>query len=105
VPPQITGERFDGQLCFHGPEEWQIQTFRTGMAHYVLPIPGEYYVFPAWQPHSVAPFRGEGERWSVAFNVVALPQASQQVPADQESAGPAGNVSLSTVRKRPGGFG
>jgi hypothetical protein len=105
VPPQITGERFDGQLCFHGPEEWQIQTFRTGMAHYVLPIPGEYYVFPAWQPHSVAPFRGEGERWSVAFNVVALPQASQQVSADQEPAGPAGNVSLSTARKRPGGFG
>jgi hypothetical protein len=41
----------------------------------------------------------------VAFNVVALPQASQQVSADQESAGPAGNVSLSTARKRPGGFG
>lgn len=109
VPPQINEERFDGQLCFHGPEEWQIQTFRTGMAHYVLPIPGEYYVFPAWQPHSVAPFRGEGERWSVAFNVVALPRV-----ADQPGAGaspvrgggpPPANVSLSSARPRPGGFG
>ena len=109
VPPQISGERFDGQLCFHGPEEWQIQTFRTGMAHYVLPVPGEYYVFPAWQPHSVAPFRGAGERWSVAFNVVAVPQAAPaagpQVHAAPGLAAPATNVSLSSARQRPGGFG
>jgi hypothetical protein len=108
VPPQISGERFDGQLCFHGPEEWQIQTFRTGMAHYVLPVPGDYYVFPAWQPHSVAPFRGEGERWSVAFNVVAVPQsvapAGHQAPAAPGLATPATNVSLSTARQRPAGF-
>lgn len=101
VPPQITGDRFDGQLCFHGPEEWQIQTFRTGMAHYVLPVPGDYYVFPAWQPHSVAPFRGEGERWSLAFNVLALPQAPAR---PGEGAAPA-NVSLSSSRVRPDGFG
>ena len=92
VPPQISSDRFDGQLCFHGPEEWHIQTFRTGMAHYVLPVPGDYYVFPAWQPHSVAPFRGEGERWSLAFNVQAVPTP------------PARNVSLSSGRPRPGGF-
>jgi hypothetical protein len=98
VPPQISGERFDGQLCFHGPEEWQIQTFRTGMAHYVLPVPGDYYVFPAWQPHSVAPFRGEGERWSVAFNAVAVPRVAAPAP-------PPVNLSLSSARQRPGGFG
>ncbi len=99
VPPQITAESFDGQLCFHGPEEWHIQSFRTGMAQYVLPVPGDFYVFPAWQPHSVAPFRGEGERWSIAFNVMA-------VPRPQGSAAPLarGNVSLSTSRPRPGGF-
>jgi hypothetical protein len=119
VPPQICGDRFDGQLCFHGPEEWQIQTFRTGMAHYVLPVPGQYYVFPAWQPHSVAPFRGEGERWSIAFNVVALPQAPEspgagpsfQVSGERRGLGQGGapppttNVSLSSARQRPGGFG
>ncbi|MFO0136635.1 MAG: putative 2OG-Fe(II) oxygenase [Cyanobacteriota bacterium] len=98
VPPQIGPDRFDGQLCFHGPEEWHIQSFRTGMAEYVLPVPGEFYVFPAWQPHSVAPFRGEGERWSLAFNVVAVPK-SPPSPAPAS-----GNVSLSTTRPRPGGF-
>jgi len=121
VPPQIQADSFDGQLCFHGPEEWHIQSFRTGMAHYVLPMPGDFYVFPAWQPHSVAPFRGEGERWSLAFNVVAVPrpagegaaslpgagfavtggQPPRQAPA---AGGPGGNISLSSNRRRPGGF-
>ena len=101
VPPQICADSFDGQLCFHGPEEWHIQSFRTGMAHYVLPVPGDYYVFPAWQPHSVAPFRGEGERWSLAFNVVAVPQVASSPAAP----GPSVNVSLSSARSRPGGFG
>ena len=110
VPPQINAESFDGQLCFHGPEEWHIQSFRTGMAEYVLPVPGDFYVFPAWQPHSVAPFRGEGERWSIAFNVVAVPQAprsSAPIPpaaVAQPAARPGGNVSLSSARPRPGGF-
>jgi hypothetical protein len=100
VPPQINAERFDGQLCFHGPEEWHIQSFRTGMAHYVLPVPGDFYVFPAWQPHSVPPFRGEGERWSIAFNVMAVPRSAR--PAAE--AAPPRNVSLSSERPRPGGF-
>jgi len=106
VPPQIRAESFDGQLCLHGPEEWHIQSFRTGMAHYLLPRAGDYYVFPAWQPHSVPPFRGEGERWSIAFNVVAVPQAAAPPPARQPgSAGQMQNVSLSSGRPRPGGFG
>ena len=122
VPPQINAESFDGQLCFHGPEEWHIQSFRTGMAEYVLPVPGDFYVFPAWQPHSVAPFRGEGERWSIAFNVVAVPQAPRPSPPGPQLPDPARsvvaqsamaqsavaqsavNVSLSSVRPRPGGF-
>lgn len=117
VPPQIRSASFDGQLCLHGPEEWHIQSFRTGMAHYVLPRTGDYYVFPAWQPHSVAPFRGEGERWSVAFNVVAVPAAARsaapaslQVSEDRRAVPPpthqpSTNVSLSNARPRPGGFG
>ena len=104
VPPQINGDRFDGQLCFHGPEEWHIQSFRTGMAHYVLPVPGDYYVFPAWQPHSVCPFRGEGERWSIAFNVVASPQMGRPSPSPVAAPGQVSNVSLSSSRRRPAGF-
>ena len=99
VPPQIHAGSFDGQLCFHGPEDWHLQSFRTGMAHYVLPVPGEFYVFPAWQPHSVMPFRGEGERWSLAFNVVAAPGVAP-TPMQQ----PLGNVSLSSQRPTAKGF-
>ena len=57
------------------------------MAHYVLPVPGQFYGFPAWQPHSVMPFRGDGERWSLAFNVVAapgVPPTAMQQPAAQQ---------------------
>jgi hypothetical protein len=107
VPPQIHNDSFDGQLCFHGPEEWHIQSFRTGMAQYVLPVAGEFYVFPAWQPHSVPPFRGVGERWSLAFNVVAVPTPTNPTGSAVSAATPAvapANLSLSTSRQRPGGF-
>ena len=113
VPAQINGQSFDGQLCFHGPEDWHLQSFRTGMAHYVLPAPGDFYVFPAWQPHSVAPFRGDGERWSIAFNVLALPH-QQSAPGQPGAAlperrsvrppSPQRNVSLSSGRPTPRGF-
>ena len=47
VPPQINANSFDGQLCF-SPEDWHIQSFRTGMAHYVLsPVSS---MFPACSP-------------------------------------------------------
>ena len=68
VPPQINGTSFDGQLCFHGPEEYHLQSFRTGMAQYVLPSPGDFYIFPAFLMHEVHPFRGEGERRCFSFN-------------------------------------
>ena len=103
VPPQVNGGSFDGQLCFHGPEEWHIQSFRTGMAEYVLPVPGDFYVFPAWQPHSVMPFRGDGERWSLAFNAMAVPN-QQAVPHQQAAVQPPGNISLSSQRPSPRGF-
>ena len=32
-------------------------------------MPGDIFVFPAWLPHSVHPFRSKGERWSFSFNV------------------------------------
>ena len=71
-------------------------SFRTGMAHYVLPKPGRFYIFPAWQPHSVMPFRGDGARWSLAFNVMAIPQPQANTAAR--------NLSLSSNRPRRQGF-
>ena len=71
------------------------------MAQYVLPLPG-FYVFPAWQLHSVAPIRGGGggERMSLAFNVVAVPNQVRLPMPTPETA----HVSLSMVQRNPGGF-
>ncbi len=99
VPKQIDGTSFDGQLCFHGPEEYHLQSFRTGMAKYILPKPGDFYIFPAWQPHSVMPFRGSGERWSLAFNAVAQPISAHPHPTEKMK-----NISLSSQRPRAKGF-
>jgi len=68
VPKQIDGSDHGGSICFHGPEAFDPTKFRMGMVQYFVPESGQYYVFPAWQPHSVMPFKGEGERWSIAFN-------------------------------------
>lgn len=68
VPTQIDGSENGGSLCFLGPEAYDPTRFRMGMLQYFVPEPGKYYVFPAWQPHAVMPFKGEGERWSIAFN-------------------------------------
>lgn len=39
-----------------------------GMTVNILPRPGMMVLFPSWLFHHVQPFRGEGERISVAFN-------------------------------------
>ncbi len=69
VPESIEeSEGVEGMLGIHGPECYNPMTFQVGMIRYFKPKAGEYYVFPAWQPHSVMPFDGPGERWSMAFN-------------------------------------
>ena len=35
----------------------------------VKPEVGDFYIFPSWLVHQVYPFRSEGERRSMAFNV------------------------------------
>ena len=35
----------------------------------ITPVEGDMYVFPAWLPHTVYPFKGEGERRIVSFNL------------------------------------
>jgi len=53
----------------------------------------------------VMPFRGEGERWSLAFNVLALPKPKDQPkPQDQPASQVNRNVSLSSQRAEVKGF-
>lgn len=45
-----------------------IPGYRAGPPSIVIPSPGEFILFPSWLQHYVLPFRGSGERISVAFN-------------------------------------
>jgi len=38
-------------------------------SYIVKPVVGDFYLFPSWLAHQVYPFRSEGERRSVSFNV------------------------------------
>lgn len=51
------------------PQSW------ANHMHKVRPVEGDIYFFPAWLPHSVQPFRSEGERWSFSFNLEIQNQA------------------------------
>ena len=74
VPEQINkASEPDGWLTFHNNREYDALTLRFGMTHNKLPKRGDMYVFPSWLGHSVSPFRGEGERRSMSFNVQAIP--------------------------------
>jgi len=61
----------DGYLTFYGGTSSQ----RDGMIlkdpgkHIVKPVVGTIYIFPSWLEHGVNPFRGPGERRTVATNL------------------------------------
>ena len=38
-------------------------------SYIVKPEVGDFYLFPSWLTHQVYPFRSEGERRALAFNV------------------------------------
>jgi uncharacterized protein (TIGR02466 family) len=73
VPAAIGGDGQDklgGRLTFYDPrpgaEMYQIR--RRRMQHELTPGAGDIVVFPSYHRHGVFPYRGPGERISVAFN-------------------------------------
>lgn len=50
----------------------------------IRPVAGQLLIFPAWLMHYVNPFRGRGERISIAFNANARLAAQASAPAVQE---------------------
>ena len=91
VPPQITqgprpgseeyglynasGES-DGCLCFNYGQssQWDKERLKPTQNIVVRPQVGRVYLFPSWMQHMVYPFRGEGERRTVAANLNCFPQ-------------------------------
>jgi uncharacterized protein (TIGR02466 family) len=60
------GENLPGSVCFNFNSEnkFSINTY------YFRPVVGDFYLFPAWLMHWVNPFRCEGERVTVASNIL-----------------------------------
>jgi len=91
VPPQITqgprpgsddyglynasGES-DGCLCFNYGQSssWDKERLKPTQNIVVRPQVGRLYMFPQWMQHMVYPFKGEGERRTVAANLNCFPQ-------------------------------
>ena len=65
------GTELNGAIEFLDPRpsaNLPIPGYRTGSAMAVNPTAGEFILFPSWIQHYVMPFRGRGERISIAFN-------------------------------------
>lgn len=65
------GSELNGAIEFLDPRpsaNQPIPGYRAGSAMAVPPAAGEFILFPSWIQHYVMPFRGAGERISVAFN-------------------------------------
>ncbi len=71
IPPQCNIETKEGCIDFlfgrYMPSSADFCGQRT-----VLPVPGDLYIFPAWLQHVVYPFKGEGKRLSMPFNLKAV---------------------------------
>jgi hypothetical protein len=47
-----------------------IPGFDFGYRERIEPEPGLMLIFPSWNVHMVHPFHGDGERISIAFNIL-----------------------------------
>ena len=75
------GEKVGGELILEDPRFPMNQMYIPGLVtrnadgeatpsqHAVIPRAGLMVLFPSWLRHSVRPYRGTGERISVAFNI------------------------------------
>ena len=57
----------DGQIAFTGMGD--ADPFMTTSLYNIQPEVGWFYLYPSTLNHQVYPFKGEGERRSIAFNV------------------------------------
>ena len=96
VPPQIeqgprpgsedyglynaSGES-DGCLCFNYGQSssWDKERLKPTQNIVVRPQVGKLYMFPQWMQHMVYPFKGEGERRTVAANLNCFPTELSEV--------------------------
>ena len=72
----------DGCLCFNYGQSstWDRERLRPTQNIVVRPEVGKVYFFPSWMQHMVYPFRGDGERRTVAANLNCFPVEKKNEP-------------------------
>jgi len=81
--------RFNGWIEFQDPRPANIH----GQKERICPEPGLLILFPSWLNHYVNPFRGDGERISIAFNVTTrVLVAPDRIGGAPGRAGPLGRA-------------
>ena len=70
VPPQLASDEQRGGWLSFGQPPYPIPGM--GPLGWVAPKVGKLALFPSYQWHGVKPFAGEGERISIAFDVIPV---------------------------------
>ncbi|GAB4507101.1 MAG: hypothetical protein Tsb0026_01260 [Sulfuricaulis sp.] len=74
VPEQVNkANEPDGCISFWSNQPYDPINLQFGGNRTIVPKPGDVFLFPAWLPHTVYPFRGPGERRIVSFNWIVMP--------------------------------
>ena len=71
----------DGQILFTGMGG--VDPFSTTMQYNIQPEVGWLYLFPSSLNHQVYPFKGEGERRGISFNVDVVSKEQLDIMVDQ----------------------
>lgn len=83
IPPDHDGsDRYSGMFYLRTPPSINPKTFPNGCLHiitsseisYFPPIPGTVVLWPSTLIHGIHPFRGDGDRLGIAFDLVAKKQ-------------------------------
>lgn len=75
VPPQINNENQpSGWVNFVHGNSWGPMQLNFSGTMPMLPVVGDFLLFPSWLNHEVYPYEGEGERRCLPFNVNAFPK-------------------------------
>ena len=72
----------DGQIAFTGMGD--ADPFQTTSLYNIQPEIGWFYIFPSTLNHQVYPFKGEGERRGISFNIDVISKEQLDSIIEQE---------------------
>jgi hypothetical protein len=70
----VNSKPSDSQILFRMPQTKDVSKFIMNDTWKYNPTPGTVIVFPSHLPHTVYPWKGNGNRTVVAFDAVLVPK-------------------------------